>query len=101
MTTGYGVDMTVAISTSTSPYVHAYPFSGVSGYGTKYADPATLATNNAEWVQFSPAKNVVGITSDSSPGILVYNWTNASGFGSKFSDPATLPGVPGNKISFF
>lgn len=99
--TGVSTNNSVAISTSTSPYVHAYPFSGISGYGTKYADPATLATGNAESVKFSPVGNAVGIVSDASPGILVYNWTTASGFGSKFSDPASLPGIPGNGIAFF
>jgi hypothetical protein len=72
-----------------------------TGFGTKYSNPATLATGNADAVDFSQAGNAVGIVSDTSPGVLIYNWTTASGFGSKFSDPATLPGIPGNRISFF
>jgi hypothetical protein len=43
----------LAIATNDiSPYITAYPWS--SGFGTKYANAATLPTGNARGVAFSP-----------------------------------------------
>jgi sugar lactone lactonase YvrE len=40
----------IAIAHDTAPWVTAYPFS--SGYGTKYADPATTPTGEGKSVAF-------------------------------------------------
>ena len=40
----------IAVSHSTSPYVTAYPWS--AGFGTKYANPATLPTGDGRGVAF-------------------------------------------------
>jgi len=41
----------IAVSHSTTPYVTAYPWSG-SGFGAKYANPATLPTGTGRCVAF-------------------------------------------------
>jgi DNA-binding beta-propeller fold protein YncE len=56
---GYGVAFSpdgadIALTHATSPYISAYPWS--SGFGTKYANPATLPTNNGRDVAFSPRR---------------------------------------------
>jgi hypothetical protein len=71
-----------------------------TGFGTKYSDPGTLATGNADCVSAAQSAASVAIVSDTSPGVLVYNWSS-SGFGSKVADPATLPGIPGNRLKFY
>ncbi len=65
-----------------SPFVAAYNWSG--GFGTKFADPATLPPENF-WRRpaFTEAGNVVALT-----GMAVYSWST-SGFGTKFANPAT------------
>lgn len=44
----------IALAHSTSPYISAYPWSSTSGFGTKYANPATTPTGLATGVAFSP-----------------------------------------------
>jgi len=41
----------LAVADSTSPFVTAYPWSG-SGFGTKFANPATLPTSTGIGVAF-------------------------------------------------
>jgi len=49
---GGGVLLTdIAVAHDSSPFVSAYPFS--AGFGTKYADPATLPTGTGRGVAFS------------------------------------------------
>ena len=42
----------IAIAHTTTPYISVYPWS--SGFGTKYANPATLPTGTGNGVAFSP-----------------------------------------------
>jgi hypothetical protein len=44
---------TIVIAHSTTPFITVYPWS-VSGFGTKYANPATLPTGTGNGVAFSP-----------------------------------------------
>jgi hypothetical protein len=53
--TGWGVNFSpsgeaIAVAHGTTPFVTAYPWS--SGFGTKYANPATLPSNNGYGVAF-------------------------------------------------
>jgi hypothetical protein len=85
-------DTVLAISSATSPYIHAYPFTSGVGVGTKYANPATIlpASFGAFGIKWSPSGNDIAIPHNlSSPWISVYPWSN--GFGTKYANPATVP----------
>lgn len=81
-------DTSFLYTTSDSPYVLAYPFSGGS-LGTKYANPASLPTGACRGIAFNSTGNTVILTGGVSPYLTAYPWNN--GFGTKFADPATLP----------
>ena len=85
-------DTVLAISSASSPYIHAYPFTSGVGVGTKYANPATIlpASFGAFGIRWSPSGNDIAIPHNiSSPYISVYPWSN--GFGTKYANPATVP----------
>ena len=42
----------IAVAHDTTPFVSAYPWSG-SGFGTKFANPGTLPTDNGFGVAFN------------------------------------------------
>ena len=86
----------IAVSYFTSPYISVYPWS--SGFGTKYADPATLPAGAGYAVTFSPDSANIAVAHDISPYISVYPWS--SGFGTKYADPATLPTGIGLGVAF-
>ena len=89
----------IAVSHNTSPYLTAYPWSS-SGYGTKYADPATLPGNSGTSVAFSAAGNAIATCySAVSPYVAAYAWTGA-GFGAKYANPATTPSGAGMSVAF-
>jgi WD40 repeat protein len=79
----------VAIAHTTTPFVTVYPWSG-SGFGTKFANPATLPVSNGFGVAFSPAGDAIAVINGGSPAITVYPWSGA-GFGTKYANPGTLP----------
>jgi WD40 repeat protein len=79
----------VAIAHSITPFVTVYPWSG-SGFGTKFANPATLPVSTGFGVVFSPAGDAIAVLNGGSPAITVYAWSGA-GFGSKYTNPGTLP----------
>ena len=74
-----------------SPNCYAYSWS--SGWGTKYADPASIP-GNAYDVSYSSSASAVAYASGSSTA--VYPWS--SGFGTKYADPAS--GSFGNNVLF-
>lgn len=85
----------LAIAAGSSPYVYAYQW-GASGFGSKYADPATLPVGGLS-VAFSPSGQHIAVGSNGafvggvgSPTVSVYPWDN--GFGTKYSDPSTVLG---------
>lgn len=88
----------IAVTYDTPPYVAAYPWSG-SGFGTKYANPATLPTDSGTAVAFSPAGNSIAVAHFATPFISTYPWS-VSGFGTKYSDPATLPTGNSRSVAF-
>ena len=79
----------IAVAHASSPFVSAYPWS-VSGFGTKFANPATLPTGTGIDVSFSSSGDAVAVAHANSPFVTAYPWS-ASGFGTKFANPATLP----------
>jgi hypothetical protein len=88
----------IAVVHNTTPFVSAYPWSG-SGFGTKYADPATLPTGAGRGVAFSPAGDAIAVAHTTSPFVSAYPWS-VSGLGTKFANPATLPTDTGNGVAF-
>lgn len=83
-----GTAYDVLVGSTSSPYVNAYVFQ--NGWGSKYANPATLPTQTAAAVSFAPNKSALIIAEDgSSPYVSAYAWS--SGFGSKYSNPASAP----------
>lgn len=83
-----------------SPYISAYSWTTVSGFGSKFSNPATIPGGNpSREVTFNPAGNVIAVVNDATPFILAYPWTT-SGFGTKYSNPATLPGFAGYGLAF-
>ena len=76
----------IIVPHNTTPFVTAYPWT--TGFGVKYADPATLPGSAGLSADFSPAVTDVAIGSNATPFVQVYPW--ASGFGVKYANPATL-----------
>ena len=76
----------------------AYPWSDSTGFGTKYANPATSLTGVATFCTFSPDNDAVAFSHATSPFLTVYAWSG-SGFGTKYSNPATLPPSTGSATS--
>ena len=89
----------IAVGHATTPYVSVYPWS--SGFGTKYANPATLPLGFGTapgGIKFSPSGADLAVPHQSSPFISVYPWS--SGFGTKYANPDTLPTGAGWGVAF-
>lgn len=82
---------------SGNPYFHIYPWSNSTGFGAKYADPATgLGVSDSNSAKFSPAGDVILFGTSSSPGLHAYPFSASTGIGVKYANPAV---VPSNAIS--
>jgi hypothetical protein len=88
----------MAVSHATSPFITAYPWSS-SGFGTKFANPATLPPGVGNGVAFTASGDAMAVSHAFSPIITAYPWSS-SGFGTKFANPATLPAGAGNGVAF-
>ena len=86
-----GADL--AVAHQTTPYMSVYPWVSGTGFGTKYANPATIPTSGAADVDFSPAGTEFAVAEINSPRVIAYAFTSGTGFGSKYANPATLPGT--------
>ena len=81
---GWLASSVVAVAHSTAPYITVYPWS--SGFGTKYANPATAVTTTGRDVVFNPAGDVIAVAMNS--GAMPFNsYVWSSGFGTKYADP--------------
>jgi hypothetical protein len=91
----------IAIGSYNSPYISAYPWASVSGFGTKYANPSTLTTNYIISEKFNLAGDAIAVSSPAFPYIYVWRWSG-SGFGSRYSDPGTAAtgGAQGMSVAF-
>jgi hypothetical protein len=96
--TGSPYANTVAVAHSSSPFITAYPWRE-SGFGTKYANPATLPSSGGRDVAFNPTGSAIAVGLSSAPRITAYVWSGA-GFGSIFTSPATAPTGAGNGVAF-
>ena len=98
-TGGAGSTTTIAVGHTSSPYVSAYPWTGGSGFGVKYTDPATLPAGQSNGVAISFAGKALAVAHDTSPFVTAYPW-NVNGFGVKYTNPATLPASTGSGVAF-
>ena len=92
----------IALSSYSTPYITAYPWSSGSGFGAKYANPSTLPTPYCTNLTFNYPGTAIAVSHNTSPFLAAYNWSAASGFGAKYSNPGTLPsaGAIGRDIKF-
>lgn len=89
----------IAVATSTTPFIQTYSWNVSTGFGGKYANPATLPAGSAQSVAFSPDGNNIAVAHSTSPFITAYSWIGF-GFGSKYTNPATLPTSTGRGVAF-
>jgi hypothetical protein len=87
-------------STNNSPFQYGYPFTTGTGFGTKYANPASLPSGLGIGIDFDDTTAFVAGGGRASPYLEVWDWSG-SGFGSKYSNPATLPTGGGNNPKWF
>lgn len=87
----------VFVAHSTTPFITAYRWSG--GFGTKFANPATLPASTGNGVDVTTANDAVIVAHATSPFVTAYPWSD-SGFGTKFANPASLPSGTGQSVSF-
>ena len=88
----------LAVPQSGTPFINVYPWSDF-GFGTRFADPATLPTGTGLGVAFSPSGDAIAVSHDVTPFITAYPWSGA-GFGVKFANPATLPASVSRAVAF-
>ena len=90
----------IAVAHTTTPFISAYSWSSSTGFGVKFADPATLPTGTGNDLTFSPAGNAIAVAHATTPFISAYPWSVGGGFGTKYTDPTTLPTGAGNGVAF-
>ena len=97
----------IAVTGFNTPFIHAWAWNYNTGFGSKYANPATLPASTSRGVDFfgngSTQVYDIAVTHFGSPYVSVYPWTTGVGFGSKYANPAVLPGsgfVTAEGVSF-
>lgn len=82
--------------------ITAYPWSQSTGFGTRFAGPASnpLNASNKQSVAFAPDSAAVIATDDASPYVNAWKWTPGSGFGTRFANPGTVPTGLGYGVAF-
>ena len=87
-------------STNNSPYQYGYPFTTGTGFGTKYANPASLPSGLGIGIDFDDTTAFVAGGGRGSPYLEVWDWSG-TGWGSKYANPATLPAGGANNPKWF
>jgi hypothetical protein len=54
------VDDAALVACSGTPFMVGYPFDSVTGFGTKYSNPATLPSNTSRGAALLSVDNTVG-----------------------------------------
>lgn len=83
-----------------SPYLKAYAFDQLTGFGSAFSNPATVPTGACYTVVAAKTNDLVAVCSSASPYIFVYPWDDSTGFGTKYADPSSLPGGSSRAIAF-
>jgi hypothetical protein len=86
----------LAMSSTSSPFVVAYPFVEGIGFGAKYADPAVIPGNGPQAVAsglgYSSDKLALAVAYHNvSPFVTAWAWSFGVGFGTKYADPSPAP----------
>ena len=81
-----------------SAILSVYPFVSGTGFGTRYASPATTPSGAGSKVAWSPSGNNIAVATQGSGRISVYSWS--AGFGTKYANPATLPTGNGRGVAW-
>lgn len=79
----------IAFAHNTSPFVTAYPWNSISGFGAKHANPAILPPGEGFGVEFTPNSADMVLAHAVTPFSSAYKWSLA-GFGTKYANPASL-----------
>lgn len=77
-----------------SPYIHAWAWDVLSGFGTKFSNPSSAVSPGATGLRgayINAASTVVFAAIVPSPYVAAYTFSASSGFGTKWSNPATIP----------
>jgi hypothetical protein len=69
-----------------------------SGFGAKYANPATLPTSSGYDVTFSPDGTDIAVCDFGTSPVSVYPWS--AGFGARYSNPAVTVGTKADGVAF-
>jgi len=80
----------IAVAHRDDPFVTAYPWTPGSGFGVKYANPATKPTSWGQGVAFCGITDVA-VAHYADPYVSAYPWAPGSGFGAKYANPASKP----------
>jgi hypothetical protein len=70
--------------------VTVYPWNASTGFGVKFANPATLPANNTRDVAFSPNGTAIAVAHAATPFVTAYPWS-VSGFGVKYGNVGSGP----------
>ncbi len=89
----------VAVGHVNSPYVHIWPWTDASGFGTPFSDPSSTPTGTILGLEFSPDDNYICVAGGGSPYVHAYAVTG-SAFGTKVANPSTLPTGFGYGVKF-
>jgi len=82
---GFNNNSVLAVAHDDTPYLTVYKFNDVTGFGTKYSNPATLPGGNGNSVSFKSDGAVVAVANESYPGVSAYPWSSSTGFGTKYT----------------
>ena len=99
-------DYYISVGCSGTPYIITYKFIIGSGYSTRYAAPASIATSIGTDAKYSAGAKTVATGNSNSPYISAWPAPYDSGgvsygYGTKYSNPATLPVDTVSRITFF
>jgi hypothetical protein len=81
-----------------SPRLYVYAWS--NGFGTKYANPATLPADGGQNVAFSYDGSYVTIPTLNSPRVATYPFSLSTGIGTRYANPGTAIGGQGIHSEF-
>ena len=83
------------IAASSAFYILAYAWSSASGFGTKFAQPATNPSNTARFSVTTPSGDAIYMGNNNVTFVQGYPWSG-SGFGTQYTAPSTPPTGAGN-----
>lgn len=89
----------LAVGTDTLPFIFAYPWANIVGFGTKFSNPASALPGSVNAVEFGRVSEVMFCAHDTTPFVTAYAWNKTTGFGTKFANPGVLPNGNGASLA--